>query len=379
MTGALLASSATVTVHAQGLSLVTPRVEILDNYGNVLTSAAVTDPTNNDVTLSLNSVHYGAKYYVRISSARSDVFGVGAYQLTIQQRDLLGGLIGTVDGILDDTGLNDTLQSATNLLANSNTIDTTDEFSVDGNFGSASDVDDYHIVVPGTAGGSPVNLVATIWGADGAALSTWIDVYDAAGNKMNADVLTADGNTTTLQVHGLNPGSAYFLSLASDVHALGNYHLSVDLRTDAIAFPHGGTGTLTAAAPIAAAIFELPQTAQVHSVLTATGVSAAGRSAQFVILNVDGTVAAQFDTPVGRGRSLDVFLPAGSYRIEIRSSDPSVPIGFRLGLAVVTDPTGATPVDPTGTPEQPPPPPPPPPSDPPLVPDDPDPDDADWY
>jgi hypothetical protein len=377
-TGAFLASKATVTLHAEGLSLVAARVEVLDSNGTILASAAAADPTNNDITLTLNSVHSGAAYYVRVSSARSDVFGVGAYQLDIKQQTLLGGVLDTVGGLLDDTGINDTLSTAAQLLSNTNTVDSASEYGVDGSFGSPSDVDDYQIVVPASPGGSPVNLVTTVWGHDGAILSPWIAVFDGVGNKLNAEVLTADGNTTTIQVRGLVPGNAYVLSLSSELHAVGDYHLAADLRIDPVSLPHGGSGTLSADAPVAAATFSLAQTDQIHFVLAATGASN-NAEATLVVTASDGTVVAQLNVPVGRGRSIDLFLPAGDYRVEIRGNDPFSPLAFQLGMAVETDPTGATPTDPTSTPEQPPSPPPPPPSEPVMQPADPNSDDTIWY
>jgi hypothetical protein len=377
--GALLASGATISLHARGISLVTARVEVLNSRGQVLTSTTVTDPTNNDVTLSLNSVQFGATYYVRVSSGRSDVFGVGAYQLDIKQQTFLGGVLGAVGGLLDDTGLNDTLLSATRLLTGANTVDASTEYNTDGNFGSASDVDDYRIIVPPTSDGSAVNLLTTVWGKNGSTLSPWVTVYDAFGHRMAAEVLTADGKTTTMQVRGLAPGGVYFLSLSSDVHATGGYHLSADLRLNPVSVPHGGTGTLTAQAPVAEATFTLPQTDQVHLVLSASG--AGSGMVELIVIAPDGSVAAEIETRVGRGGSVDVFLPAGRYRIEVRSTDLSSPIDYQVGFAVETDPAGATPTDPTSNPDgsPPPPPPPPPPSDPALQPADPDPDDAWWY
>src|SRR5205823_5599283 len=133
---------------------------------------------------------------------------------------------------------------------------------------------------------------------------------------LNAEVVSADGNSTTLQVRGLTSGGVYFLSVASDTHSTDNYHLSADLRTSAVTLPHGGSGTLSAATPKAAATLNLAQTAQVHFVLAASG--ATGTTAQLVVKAQDGTVVALLSTPVGRGRSIDVYLPPGIYRVEIR-------------------------------------------------------------
>lgn len=379
VTAGLLATSLAVNLRAQGLSLLTSRVEILDSSGHVLKSLSTQDPTSNDLSLSLGNVHGGATYFVRVSGSRSDAFGVGSYELDIQQRSLLGNLLGAVSKQLDDTGLNDTLDSATGLIANTSTVSAGTEFGVDGRFDSSSDKDVYRMVVPPSSASS-VNLVTSVWQTDGGSLTPWIEVFDAAGNKLAFDVLNADGASTVLQVQGVVPGSAYFLSVSSDARAVGTYHLSADLREDVQSFEHGGAGTLTSTSQFESATLNLVQTAQVHFVLTADG--AAGDVAEFIVRTAGGNEAARFTTNMGRGRSIDVYLAAGTYVIEVRAKTLTSLLHFKLGLAIITDPAGATPTDPTSAPDQPPPPPmsPPPtttPSDPP--PPEEDPDDPWWY
>ena len=371
-TAGLLTRSVKIDLRAAGLSLLTSKVELLDAAGRVLTSADTTDPTDNDIALSLGSVRAGSTYYVRVSAARPDVFGVGAYGLTISQQSLLSDLTGLVTGLLNETGLNDTLFAATSLLSSSPTVGSRTEFSADGSFGSKSDVDYYRIAVPLGPSGGPVNLLTTVWGKNGAALAPWVEVRDVYGRKLDGEVITADGNTTTLQVRGLVAGGTYFIKLSSDTQARGAYALAADLRPDTVTIPTGMSGTLAQDTPVQSARLRLTQTGQVHFVLAVDGIAGAGRGAEVIVTATDGSIAARFFAPVGRGRSLDVFLPAGDYLVQIGTTDPSTPSTIRLGAVVVTDPTGATPTDPTGTPEPTSPPPnspptsPPPPSPPPV-------------
>src|SRR5205823_5529727 len=123
-------------------------------------------------------------------------------------------------------GLNDTLLTATGLLTGSPGVGPQTEYSAAGNFGSASDVDYYRITVPPSTDGSPVNLVATVWGKNGAVLNPWVQVQDAFGHAVPAEVITADGGTTTVQARGLTPGSVYYLRLSSDTRSVGAYQLA---------------------------------------------------------------------------------------------------------------------------------------------------------
>jgi hypothetical protein len=340
-----LTTGLTVSLRAAGLSLVTANVELLDAAGDVVASAAATDPTQNDVTLSADAGGPGT-YYVRVSAARGDVFGVGAYDLSVTRRSPVAALT-AVGGTPDDTGLNDDPATATALAAPAAQVGPEVEYHAGGNFGSASDADVYRLVAPDSTSGQPVNLVATVWGHDGAVLNPWVEVDDAAGNKLPADVITADGNTTTVQARAVQPDGVYFVKLTSDTGSVGDYSLSCDVRPETLTPPRGAAGTLDAAHPSAARTVDLSQTGQVHLVLAAAGSSG---QAVLTVTAADGTQVAQLTVPVGRGQSADVLLPAGSYRVTVSALGGS-PVSFALGLNAVTDPVGALGSDPTGTPD----------------------------
>ncbi|MBN9118592.1 MAG: matrixin family metalloprotease [Planctomycetes bacterium] len=344
-TGGLLTNRVTVNLRAAGLSLVTARVELLDSSGRVLASGTAADPTHNDVTLSLGSVRAGQTYYVRVSGARGDEFSVGSYELDVKQSSLLTGLTDLVGGLLDDTGLNDTLATATHLLTGAPSVGPQTEYGADASFGSSRDVDVYTITVPPARSGAPVNLLLTVWGADGCVLNPWMEVTDAFGQKLDTEVIAADGNTTTLQVRGLEPGRPYFVKTFSDTQSVGGYHLSADLRTETVSVPELASGSLTAAAPTSRP-FTLAQSGQVHLVLGAIGTSG---SAEAVVTDAAGHEVGRFAANAGRGRSLDLMLSAGTYTVTVRSVS-GAPIDFRLGIAIVTDPVGAQPEDPTTNP-----------------------------
>lgn len=361
-TAGLLSNSVTVNLRAAGLSLLTATVELLDASGRVLASRAASDPAANDIALSLGGLRAGQAYYVRVSAAPGSAFGVGSYELEVKQPSLVSNAVDLLGSVLTETGLNDTLLTATTLLSKTLAVGGQTEFSAKGAFGSARDVDFYRLTVPPSAAGEPVNLLVTLWGDGGRALDAWLEVSDATGHKLAAEVITADGNTTTIQVRGLSAGSTYFVKALSDTQRTGAYTFAADLRSEATTIPEAAAGAVSAAAP-AVTSFALAQTGQVHLVLTATG--AAG-SAEAIVTNAAGEVVARFSANASRGRSFDVYLTAGEYTITVRSLT-GAPLGFRLGAAVVTDPIGVRPADPTGTPASTTPPPsnPPPPSGPP--------------
>jgi hypothetical protein len=340
-TTGLLTNQITVNLTAAGLSLLTAKVDLLDANGNVVATTQSTDPTANDLTASFGSVRALSTYYVRVSAARTDVFGVGAYHLEVQQSSPLSPVATPVV-----TLLNNSLATATTLIAAGSGVGPQTEYHATGRFGSASDVDYYRFTVPFSGPTTPVTLLTTVWGKNGAALSPWVEVQDVNGGSLVGEVITADGGTTTIQVRGLLPGETYFLKLTSDTHSVGDYVLAGDLRVTPFAFPDGGSGTLGPSHPEAAATITLPQTDQVHLVLSTTG--PAGSAAELVVTAPDGTVFADLPVATGRGRSVDLFLPAGTYRVVIRLAAGTAPVGWVLGASLVTDPVGAR-ADDTGS------------------------------
>ena len=358
-TAGVLTQSVTVSLRAAGLSLLTARVEVLDASGRVLASRAVTDPLANDITLSLGGLRAGTTYYVRVSGAGGE-FGIGSYALQIKQSSLLTQVTDVVGNLLEETGLNDTLFTATSLLSKTLSPGPQTEYGTRAAFGSPADADYYRLTVPGSVSNGPVNLLITVWGADGQVLNPWIEVRDATGGVFAAQVTSANGNTTTLQVTGLKAGATYFVKTFSDSGSVGEYTFAADVRPDVVTVPELASGTV-GAATAATTEFSLEQTSQVHLVLSATG---ARGTAEAVITNEAGDVVGRFTAAAGRGRSLDLYLAAGKYTVTVRSVGGDT-LGFQLGLAIVTDPVGAQPEDPTGTPA---PTTPPPPTSPPVPP-----------
>jgi hypothetical protein len=192
------------------------------------------------------------------------------------------------------------------------------------------------------------------------------------------DLITANGNTVAIQLRGVVSGETYYLKVSSQTQSTGAYDLAANLGTETVTFARGGEGTLTPAAPAVHHDFTLSRTGLVHMVLAADGGTG---TAVWTITDSDGNVVSQQLVQAGQGRSLDLLLGSGTYRISIGLLDPSQTLHFKVALATISDPVGARPTDPTGTPEPPDPnapPSPPPPDDIQWEPAD-DPDSVQWY
>jgi hypothetical protein len=356
-TGALT-TGVTIQLNVAGLSLLTADVEVMNAQGQVVAATSTTNPMDNNLSISLNDVTSEATYYVRVSAAQDNVFGIGSYQLSIAQKSLLTGVTGLVNQLLVDTGLHSTLATALSLLSNAVTAGTQTNYNVEGYFGSSSAVDYYKIAAPPSHSSTPVNLLVTIWGENGTILNPWIEVFNSLGHEMTSQVLTDNGNTTLLQVSGLQTGGTYFIRASSDTGTKGLFELSAEVGTPTVQIPLLGAGTLTAANPGSSSGFTLTQTAQIHLVMSATGTSGA---IELTVWNAAGQAIATIIAAADRARSLDVILAAGSYSVTLQTTNGST-LSYQMDLVVMSDPVGVQPSDPTSNPQPTSPPPPPPPS-----------------
>lgn len=82
-----------VRLLTSGLSLLTARLTVVDASGREVATTAATDPTSGDLRLTVNA-DAGGQYFLRVTSASSDVFGVGRYKLVVSG---LGGETSVID------------------------------------------------------------------------------------------------------------------------------------------------------------------------------------------------------------------------------------------------------------------------------------------
>lgn len=80
----------TATVGVDGVSLLSPQVRILDASGRPVGQASNPASYGDDVSISLNSLVAGQRYFVTIAGATPNDFDIGGYNLTIRA-DTAGG------------------------------------------------------------------------------------------------------------------------------------------------------------------------------------------------------------------------------------------------------------------------------------------------
>ncbi len=378
-------NSLTVNLQAAGISLLTPKVTILDSNGNVVASAISTDPLNNNLSITLPNYSPSTTYYVKVEGSGTDVFSAGAYNLRLDYSQPYGNAFGIGTGYVNNeansNGTNNTLATAETLGLSSETH--AEAFAAVGALSNSSDVDWYQITptsLTNFTGTLTVSVVPQDQDTSGAYAT--VDVFDATGNQLSAVVVTNEHGAFTVQLANQQPGATYYLRVSAanpgGTHATGGYALAADLSdTDVTTFNALSTGTLTADASTLYAPLSISQGKLVQYSLTATTApGSADAAVGMTIVDSNGNVVfsmvAEAGQPMATGT---VWLAAGTYTVVFtggtRDGSPLPDLSFSAAGRERSDPMDPIFLDPIGTPPASPPPPlmtPPPASPPPASP-----------
>lgn len=224
-----------VTLRTSGLSLMTPRVTVLDAAGHVVGSAASTNPTQGDLSVFVKDVQPGSVYYVRVEAAREDAFGIGAYRLAVGKESHKAAFPDEHSGYLDDDRhTNDQIATATALVSTVATATARPDHALKASITDPQDVDFYGVVAPAATEDGPVRLTVSTWALEPDKLDPLVTVYDASGRILDATALYNDNSTMTVQVASVTPGATYYVAVrATDPQSSykeGDYFLGLNFH-----------------------------------------------------------------------------------------------------------------------------------------------------
>ncbi len=320
----------TVTLQASGLSLVQARVQVVNSFGVQIAEGSAANPINNDVTVNLPAFLAAGTYYVRVSSAVTDVFGVGSYHLTIGGASSSGGLQ-TI------TGVHDTFTAAATINQVGDRID----YSARVNLANSTGVTLLQLQAPPATSTTPVNLVVSVANVSDLEYMQ-VNVYDALQNEVAARVLTSVNGSTVVQVDNVAGGATYFIQVV----ATKSFDVMADFTTRNTRFDLGSTADTSAWT--SSATLNIAQSQTIHFALAATGDS--GSSVCFTIKDAAGNAIFTLSSAGGTARSKDIFLAAGYYTVELSlvagaNYDGSA-FTYSLYGWTITDPIGVAIIDP---------------------------------
>jgi hypothetical protein len=335
------------TLRATGVSLVVPRLEILDVNGTVLASGTGAGPGQGDIALVLGNLEEDETYYARVV-ASDPVFSVGRYSLELRPE-----IIDDDDDGLDDdeVGEDDTPETSDSLERLPSLDGTRQNFFVASSLSTTTDVDFYRVrssLPSGAAAGAlSVSVVATT-----AAIDPIVDIFDEFGAKQTIVLVTRDGGETAVQLPNAVGNRDYFVAVRHGPNSTGpagNYSLGIDFGGSLVPLETYATGDLTPAAPAILSELTVETGRILHLVLKleSTPTPAAVR---FSIFDVQNRTIDTRRTAEGDAVSLNVFLTPGVYTLLVgggaTDGGPMPTIRYIVEGLTLSDPIGPQAVEP---------------------------------
>jgi hypothetical protein len=357
-----------VRVLTAGISLLSPRISLTDEDGNVISTAQSANPMGTFVNLTLPNVEEDGRYFLRVERATNDNFGVGRFGLAVTFDDILKVRPSSIDAVLrgpydtlspseveklfrpgyqqlnPDNGEDDTPNGAVRL-ESSHGGETITHFSTIASIGNANDVDYYRFEID--FGETQANVAtATVSGLLNSTSPAMLSLFGDDLTPVPTTILANGNGTFTIQATGLSEQD-YYLRVARNpaVPAPANYNLSIDIGGRAASLQTFGSGTLSSSRSSSAQqtlYVGKPQLFQFLLRATGTG-TAVGSPIQATISNEFGVTVMTLTGRVGDTVSgPSVLLAPGPYTVRYWFKLPSgaPPISFDLVGQSISDPLG---------------------------------------
>jgi hypothetical protein len=328
-------------IKAAGLSLVAAKLEVLDATGQIVGSAQAVSPLQNDASVYVPELVTGATYYLRVSSAQSDVFGIGAYRLAVDSGNS-GGDQPDPNALVDnETAANNTIADATAVAASTGPYG----YSFRSSLSSSADVDYFSIHAPSTSTGN-TKLTINVSAVGGTAIRPNVSVFNSAGIQLATNIVADTGSSLVVSLESLPAGADYMVRVANGGTSSGNYDFVATFSNAGAPTMMGARGRLDGLTSLTSATLTVyqSQTIQVNQLATVeNGVDAVSRVRIYDSLN---QVVFERYSRSGQDDTAQVFLGRGIYRIEVKNLTMSY-FDFSLTIFGVSDPIGSKSTDPT--------------------------------
>ena len=349
-----------VVLKTQGVSLLEAKVTVLDALAQPIASAIAIDPLHNDLKVTVSNPSPGARYYIRVESADSSVFGIGGYRLAVGQADL-AKLASNAPWLnlpsYKDGGPKSTFDQAAALHMRTPGNDARWQYHTRGLLLGAKDVDYYSVQTDSTPGKA---LLATVWSLQVGTLTPRVDVFDTLRQSVPVQILAHDNGSYTVQILNILPNAKYYVRVESNditgFHSDGGYFLGVKHSATPIKSLTFTSGELEAASSQNFVDLTVNTTSLFHFDLSGTCQSTNTQTAVMATLydlnrKPIFSVRALGGAPSSGG---DIVLPVGKYTVRIvaatRSGSALSPFLYALRGSVRSDPIGPDPISPINPP-----------------------------
>jgi hypothetical protein len=366
----------TIRLQTAGISLLAPRLTVLDPRGRVLARLDSGRFTGDTLQVRLPGLEARGTYHVRVEAATTDGFGVGRYGLSVRPDqtsstadEVINRLLQGPFDALGPDAIDAFFRSGGDLLLNpddrtNETPDQADAFTLRPIQATASirheavasiagrdDVDVYAIIAP--AGGLRT-LTATVWAPDTSGFQPHLVVLDAFGRTVPVEVLANGNGTSTVQVQNTVAGQSYYLRVQTSSHAVqdkGNYLVSTHFGRMELSPRDFATGTLDQSDRSDSSRLHIART-QLFQFVLSTGFESPDAGAVMTIRDEAGREVHRLTTRTGEPISGGgVLLAPGAYTVVIEAENPSGrSFSYQLRGRGHSDPIGPVPTDPTMAP-----------------------------
>lgn len=373
-----------VVLRSTGISLLAPHLQVYDQNHQLVQDTISSSSTGDSLTFSLPSAGPNDIYYLKVSGATSDVFGIGGYSLkatfdAVQQADLsvlnayrdsdLRKLsqdeirkleVPSNDHFLsEDTNTNDDPTNAIALQEKTGFADPS-RYETVGSISSSTDTDFYQVRSPQNIAAPANVLTVAIHTLSDGQFVPKVRVFDRNQVEMPVTILANGGGEVVVQVGGIESNHNYFVEVAADdplgPFKVGNYQLTASFRDQAAAFQTFAVGTVPADTTQTEHTLYVAQPQLFHFLLQSQGMPTTGPIAIVAtIYDAAGNTVFRLADPVGSTESQGaVLLATGTYKVRFSAISlngvVSEPIDYKLSGIGISDPFASDPNDQTTNP-----------------------------
>src|SRR5262249_831925 len=179
-------------------------------------------------------------------------------------------------------------------------------------FVGKGDYDWYSITAPAYVPGTNTeSMLVSVWSINRSVLSPNISVYNSAGQKLDATVLTEDSYSCVLQVNNTVPGTNYYFRVNSNTDSSGDYKVAVTFQTNGIPVSPAVLGTFSNSTSASAWTLNLSQGGYMHYALSVGGTLGTADGVSMSIYDGKGNLVTTLSSGAGNAHSTDLYLAAG--------------------------------------------------------------------
>lgn len=321
-----------VRLNTAGRSLFTGTVEVFNAAQQLVATRSITNPLSGDINFSVGGVAKNANYFVRVTPARTDAFGVGTYRVqvgsNVDPRIYTPSDPSAFISYPADNGTKDWIQTAQPLTYGTPGFAPGTRYIVRSELEVGGDHDTYSVTVPAT--GQPLSVVID----PGKSFQIKPEVYLYRAGYFWVDPLrlvqSPDGRFVAQSRAPLTAGETIYLEVraAGGSTAGGQYQMTVDFNTpqaDSKKLAEGQMATWNAVHQVSMAV---PESTFFHFTLEAWknvlpgSPYGTGAGVRADILNGSGQLVTSFAADSGLN-SVQVFLTTGTYTVRFTGLNSS--------------------------------------------------------